>query len=58
MKGAYKLNVTISTDEEVPKLIDVVGMDYGVDIPVVTFVEKAINKKGMFYMKAKWNLES
>jgi hypothetical protein len=53
-KGAYKLKLTLSTDEEIPNLVDVASSEYGVDMPIIQFVDVSEYKKGKFYMNAKW----
>lgn len=54
LHGSYRLKVVVSTNEEVPKLIDLAGAGMGAETPIILFVEKSEYQKGKFYMSAKW----
>lgn len=54
LNGSYRLKVVVSTNEVVPKLIDVAGDGTEVETPLILFVEKSPYQKGKFYMSAKW----
>lgn len=53
--GAYRPVVNVTTDEENPELIDVASTDFGVKMPMITFIERSEYKKGKFYISASWH---
>jgi len=56
--GSYSLTVNAISDTDNPAILDVASHEFGVKMPIITFTEKSLYKKGKFYMAASWQLKS
>jgi ABC-2 type transport system ATP-binding protein len=55
--GPYRITVNAISDDDSPQIIDVASHEFGTRLPIITFTEKSLHKKGKFYMKANWQVD-
>jgi ABC-2 type transport system ATP-binding protein len=54
-KGEYLVNVGVYTFPEPARLIDILDVSYGADVPRITMLEKSLVRNGEFYINGHWS---
>jgi ABC-2 type transport system ATP-binding protein len=54
-KGEYLVNVGVYTFPEPARLIDILDVSYGADVPRITMLEKSLARNGEFYINGQWS---
>jgi ABC-2 type transport system ATP-binding protein len=57
-KGEYLANVGVYTYKEPARLIDILDISYGANVPRITMLEQSQTRNGEFYINGQWSKDN